>query len=404
VTGPSIEASSAVSRPEPSPVTKELAGRLLTRVEDLALVLRDTIMDKDPLYATTDLVTSHELLRSCRHNMLRSLQALSGQVPDDVDLFDAARRSARRRADTGFPLDSLLHAFRLGTEVIWNALLDEARNRAPYAVDELLDGAVQVMQLMDVMSLAAAGAYRDRQLELQRRDTERRQAVLDSLLEGRGVDPDVAAEARRLLDLPEDPRLAVVVLRHPSLDALPARSPAEALAAHGLRSEWQLRADREVGLVVLGTASLERLVTRLRSIVDGPAAVSNVIVGLAEVPTALRLAELTLDTLPADATLVETLDERLPEVLLKASLPVAQRLRERALGELLDLDDDKQATLLQTVDCWFRHNRSALDVGNELHCHRNTVLNRLNRVEALTGLRLEDSRDELLLRLALLTS
>lgn len=388
--------------PAPAPVTRALAARLLARAEELALVLRDTIMDKDPLYATTDLVTDQELLRSCRHNMLRSLQSLSGQIPDDVDLLEAARRTARGRADTGFPLESLLHAYRLGTEVLWNALLDEARNHAPYAVDELLDGAVQVMQLMDVMSLAAANEYRARELLLHQRDTERRQAALDSVLEGRVADPTVAAEAMRLLGLPDDPRLAVVVLRHPSLAALPARSPADALAAHGFRSEWRLRADREVGLVLLGTAPLERLVTRLRSIVDGWAAVSSEIVGLTEVLTALRLAELTLDTMTTDAPMVATLDERLPEVLLTASPPVAQRLRERALGQLLDLEVDKQAVLLQTVDCWFRHNRSATDVGIELHCHRNTVLNRLNRVEVLTGLRLEESRDELLLRLALL--
>ena len=364
-------------------------------------MLRDTLLAHDGSYAGTELIDRDDLLRSCRDNMLRSLQSLSGRVPPDVEVFDAARETARRRAEAGFPLDSLLHAFRLGTEVIWSALLEEARAHAPHALDELLDSAAQVMRMIDLMSLSAADEYRAHQLAAQRRDTERRQGILDSLLEGRATDPEHAAEARRVLDLPDPARLVVVVIRHRATSS-PSSSPSVALAAGGFASEWRVRPDREVGLVVLGDAPLARLVDRLRASVDGWAAVSDETEDLTEVVTELRMAELLLASLPADQPTVAALADKLPEVLVAANRPIALRIRERAYGELLHVPHDKREVLLQTLERWFANNRSTADTADELHCHRNTIVYRLNGVEKLTGCRLDDARDQLLLRLALL--
>lgn len=390
--------------PQPSEITRALAQRLLPRVEELATVLRDTLLTKDERYATTDLITEEELLRSCRDNMLRSLQSLADQVPPDVDVFDAAQTTARRRADAGFPLESLLHAYRLGTEVLWAALLDEARSRAPELLDELLDSAVQVMQLIDLMSTAVADEYRTRELESKRRDIERRQAILDGLLEGRGADPGFAAEAMRILGLTSDSRIAVVVIRHRASATGPPPSPGAALAAAGFRSEWRLRADHEIGLVDLGQATVPQLVARLSAMVDGWAGVSQETAGLADVLTEFRMAELVLASLPSDKPRVAVLAERLPEVLIAANRPIADRIRSRALGRLLDVPLDKQQSLLETLDHWFASNRSTSETAIKMHCHRNTVVYRLKQIEELTGCRLDDGRDQLLLRLALIAS
>lgn len=387
----------------PSVFTRRLAALLLARLPDLAAVLRDRLLTKDEVYASTDLVAPEELFRSCHDNVLRSLQALSGEVPDGVDLMDAAQLTAARRADAGFPLESLLHAYRLGTEVLWEALLEEARAESPELLDELLDSAMQVMRLMDTMSMAAVQEYRTRQTEVQRRDAERRQEILDRLLEGRGADPDVAAEAESVLGLGTDDGLAVVVVRYAAPSTSPPRSPRDSLAVHGFRSEWRLRGDREIGLVQLGSAPVERLADRLPSVLSGPAALSPRAVGPREVVTAYRMAELALSTIPVGRQMIATLDDRLPEAMLAASPLVADRITSCALGELRDQDTERREQLLETLASWFRHNRSSGDVGAELHCHRNTVLHRLGRIEQLTGRRLDDPRDELLLRLALLT-
>ncbi|MBB3662977.1 hypothetical protein FB384_001881 [Prauserella sediminis] len=386
-----------------SPVIRELATSLLSRVDDLAIVLRDKLLANDDVYASTDMIAPDELLRSCHDNMMRVLEVLAGRLPQQDEGLDATRRTAQYRADAGFPLDSLLHAFRLGTEVVWAALLEEARTNSPHRLGELMDSAVQVMQLIDRMSLEVATVYRSREAEAERRISERRQAVLDSLLEGRGGDPEVAAEAARVLQLPDQPRFAVVVVRHDTPSASPAHSPSDGLAAYGFQSQWRLRSDREIGLVLLGKAPVERMVSLLRGLVTKSAGVSTVFDGLGDVATAFRLAELALETVPQNEPLVAHLDERLPEALLTASPLVTRRLRQQTIGGLLALEPDKRQTLFDTLNSWFRHSRSAAEVGEELHCHRNTVLHRLSRVESLCGLSLSDDRDVLLLRLALLT-
>ena len=47
----------------------------------------------------------------------------------------------------------------------------------------------------------------------------------------------------------------------------------------------------------------------------------------------------------------------------------------------------ESGVLLGTLEAWVRSNGSATRTAAEVHCHRNTVLNRLRRVEQLTGRR-----------------
>ncbi len=53
--------------------------------------------------------------------------------------------------------------------------------------------------------------------------------------------------------------------------------------------------------------------------------------------------------------------------------------------------------LMQTLAALLDHNGSAKHAAEELFCHRNTVIYRARQIEALTGRRLADPRDKLLL-------
>ena len=48
--------------------------------------------------------------------------------------------------------------------------------------------------------------------------------------------------------------------------------------------------------------------------------------------------------------------------------------------------------LLGTLEAWFEHGGSGTRAAAALHCHRNTVLNRLARVAELTGRDINDPR------------
>ena len=65
------------------------------------------------------------------------------------------------------------------------------------------------------------------------------------------------------------------------------------------------------------------------------------------------------------------------------------RLVRRALGGVLDLDGDERTVLLDTLRSWLDTGGSAGQTAARLCCHRNTVLNRLRRLEGLTDRSLE---------------
>jgi DNA-binding PucR family transcriptional regulator len=58
----------------------------------------------------------------------------------------------------------------------------------------------------------------------------------------------------------------------------------------------------------------------------------------------------------------------------------------------MDLPDAEQQTLLATLATWLATNGNSTETGRLLFCHRNTVRNRLARLEQLSGQSLEDPR------------
>jgi DNA-binding PucR family transcriptional regulator len=57
--------------------------------------------------------------------------------------------------------------------------------------------------------------------------------------------------------------------------------------------------------------------------------------------------------------------------------------------------------LLATLNAWFECDGNSADAAARLYCHRNTVSNRLRRVEELTGHSLSSPRSTALLYVAL---
>ena len=79
------------------------------------------------------------------------------------------------------------------------------------------------------------------------------------------------------------------------------------------------------------------------------------------------------------------LDERLPEAMLVQSPELAQQLVSTWLGSLLELSKAERGPLLDTLDAWVETSGSAGRTARRVHCHRNTVLNRLRRLSEVTG-------------------
>lgn len=380
-------------RRPPEPVAV-LARGALAQLDVMTDRLVESILAEDPSYGLGR-TSREDLRRSCHDNLERILGTLTGEAQTQ-DVFDAPHATGRRRAEQGMPLESVLHAFRLGHRIIWDFLVAQARGTD--AVASLVEAAGHVWELVDSFSSEVARAYRETERGLQRHDERRRDAMVDALLEGRGRERALAADAAAALDLPEHGRYVVLVLC--GSDA--ARPVADALGVRGLRTAWRSRADREIGLVALGRAHDDDLTKALAVVPGLRAGLSPAVEGLAEVDGAHRLAETALRALPPSEAGVSELDARLPGALLVTAPDLAARLVERALGGVLALDDDERDVLLLTLATWLDTGGSAGQTAARLYCHRNTVLNRLRRLEGLTGRSLERVDDLVEWSLALL--
>jgi hypothetical protein len=380
-------------------VIREVAAVVLTDLPAFAdrLVERGAVEEKT-FYAHGDWVAPEEMRQSFMDNARSALVLMTGQETR-AGWMAAPLATGRRRAEQGIPLEAVLHLFRLGTELLWEMLLAVARRRSPDELDEFVDSVMLLWQATDRVSMAMVEGYRSREIQLQMRSNRRREQLIRVLVEGRGVDPAVAADAEADLGLPVHGRYVVVLV---VCDLAAEDMHVPELAALGVRVVVAPYRDRVVWLVELGGVTAGRLAVLLTPHLHHRASMSGEVTGLAEIGIAYHLAEIALHTQPPDAPGIAVLDDRLPEALVAASPRLARRLAAKTLGRVLDLEDEERQVLLETLQAWFRADRSATRAGELLYCHRNTVLNRLRKLEQLTGASLEDDRHQLSCRLALM--
>jgi DNA-binding PucR family transcriptional regulator len=100
---------------------------------------------------------------------------------------------------------------------------------------------------------------------------------------------------------------------------------------------------------------------------------------------------------------VATLGDRLLPAILTHSPDLAARLDSSCLGELDTLPVAERDALIDTVQAWFDADGDVRRTAEIVFCHRNTVHNRLRRIESLTGLSTDNPTDIALLYLSLLT-
>ncbi|MFD7783274.1 helix-turn-helix domain-containing protein [Streptomyces nojiriensis] len=389
-------------------IIEEIREDLSRRIAVAADRLADRTLAEDPAYAA---LLGRAELRERIHHALR--QAVEGLLRTSRGLpveLSEARAVGTLRAEQGLPLASLLRTHRRGGRLLWQSLTEAVTAHDRAALPRLLPGATALWDVLDQMTDAMTESYRRAEAAHGDRDRERRAALLDVLLDGGDGPSAPAAEvsaaevsaaeaAAAQLGLPERGRFTVVVLAADASGppAAPAGGPGAASAPRVL---WRVRADGEIGLVELGHHPLES-VRELLAPLGVRAGVGPVVTAPAEVARAHRLAALALRTAPeSEGPRTALLDERLPAALVAAQAELAGRLRQVVLGPVLALPAQDRRTLLTTLGTWLACHGSTTDAAQRLYCHRNTVSNRLRRLEQLTGRSLSDPRQVVELTLA----
>ena len=97
-------------------------------------------------------------------------------------------------------------------------------------------------------------------------------------------------------------------------------------------------------------------------------------------------------------------DLKLYQLLLalkEHNLEDLERFHEATLSTLLEHDERRQGEYIRTLNGFFQANGNLARAAKELDVHRNTLVYRLERINNLTNLDLDDAENRLILHLAL---
>ncbi|MFH7595477.1 helix-turn-helix domain-containing protein [Streptomyces racemochromogenes] len=408
-------------------IVEEIREDLDRRIALAADRLTDRTLAEDPAWAA--LPDRAELRERMHHTLRQAVEGLARTVRGEPVELAGARAAGALRAGQGLPLASLRNAYRYGGRLVWQCLAEAVAAHDRAALPRLLAGAGALWDVLDQLTDAASEAYRRAGAERGERERERRAALLDVLLDATAAaarTPESVASAAARLGLPDRGRFAVVVLgpAGPGGGGMPGPSRADGgvtgaplpgggaagpslpgdtygddgtggasgPGAGGPRVLWRIGADGETGLAELGRHPLEALRALLAPL-PVRAGISPVVASPGELAGARRLAALALRTAapsPAGSGGAVLLDERLPVALVAADPELAARLREVVLGPVLALPPQEARVLLATLGTWLACRGSTTFAAQRLYCHRNTVSNRLRRLEQLTGRALSD--------------
>jgi hypothetical protein len=308
--------------------------------------------------------------------------ATDGGEPSAAEL-EPLRAMIGARAAEGRPPEEGLAVYRRAMRAGWEAVLESADERERAA----LGGAFDVLlEWLEVVSAVFGQAYaREREAPVSRRERQAR-LLLERLVADEPPDPEGERTAAALgfaLDGPRRPLAAAL----DGGDAAEHLRLAELLRGQGVLAVAEGR--RVVGLAGARALDLGALGDGGRLIVCEAAA--------DDVPAAGALAR-RLDDPRVVLALALAAGERgrvdpdayIPELLVARSPELAARLERRVLGPLRDAGrDDLAETLALLAANGFERSATAA----ALPVHRNTLLQRVARIEQLTGLDLDDPRD-----------
>lgn len=282
-----------------------------------------------------------------------------------------------RRAREGVPLESLMSAIRIDIAVLWSHIMAAAQRDDAVV---LVSRTEFLWSVVEGYARHAQAAYLAERSRLERQaDAALREVLARLLVE---TDPDARAVARFASELglaPEEP-LSLLVVEHAQGPAL--RAGLAPLQRAGTRVFTHALGEATIAFWPDGARSAE--VPECLAVVPG--VLLRARSGVAELGRRVRLGVELLPLLPAGRAGAATRPEdlwaqlarrRLAEAGLDLRASLERELAAAAPGERERLEEAVRAYL----GCGGVQQAAA-----RIHCHRNTLLNRLARFRELTGL------------------
>lgn len=329
------------------------------------------------------LVSEDELRLTAFEVFARITDVLVGAM-DEEELRTHAQSLGRRRAHQGVELGTLIDAIQLDFTVLWEHL----RRAAGADQEALIDHVAQVHSVVTMYNLVVRDAYRLEEARGQH-DVHRAHARhLERLFAAESLGALGITEITRALNLDAECHFDIVVA-HPTaavelrtlLDEPISSGEAFGHGARGMFVAFWPRDQRNSGQSAKDSGAE---LTEISGIFFRDA------IGLAGVRAAAQQAPRIFDATGPLDNLTEA-----PDALWAvagdaiAGFP-ASGITEltQAITELRQSNAPLYQTITTYLDCG-----SIKDSAEALHCHRNTVLNRLRQVTELTGLDITRPKD-----------
>jgi hypothetical protein len=308
-------------------------------------------------------------------------------LPPSVREVFVSLGAAEAREDRG--PEALLTAFRTASRLMFRVASEALSEVGRVDTEVLIDLSDATSAYVDELAAASTDGF-TLQLREQAGEGERRRRRLAELLLRGSAPASVVAAAAAGIGWPALDAVVPVVL-----------PPDQARDARFRYGADGVVAERGRDAVLLLREGPRAARAQLTEALRGRGAIVGPTLGWAQLPEAVRLAELTAELVGPDPGPVFT-DDHLGTLAVRGEPGALAVLSARRLAPLAHLRPSRRDSLLVTLQSWLRHWGSRTAVSAELFVHPQTVSYRLNRLRELLGDDLDDptARFELQLVLA----
>lgn len=337
---------------------------LTDRAADLAATVRATVVEQVPAYRTLTDGQLHEITAIAQWATTRLTELWAGGGRLTARDLNRLRGIGASRAVDGRPLPAVLRAYRVAAVTVTDAI---TRHAPPaLTVDDMAAFTRTLVTALDDLSEAISAGHGSKATEDRPRLLEE---LVHDLVTGRQTSPGALADRTRRLGIRIPDRFGLLVTDPPLLEGLAA-----------------VRSGLGVALVLDGPAPSSE--GRRACLLDGTSA--------AGLPRDFVLAATALAHGPADRPVLDRGDALTVAVLHGEPAVDRAALHAAVLGPLLD---PANRHVLDGLGAYLRHG-SATEAAAALGRHAQTMRSRLRRLTRLTGRRLDDPWDRLVLQLA----
>ena len=369
----------------PAEIRPELAEKVLRpELPSLANDIIEAIRVKIPEYARPMDGPYGQLMRECVEQALASfVDRVADPTTSLKQRDEMARGLGQHEADEGRSLDSLQTAYRVGSRVAWQRVMDIGHRNPELTSDVMSMLADAVFEYMEELAELSFQGYR----EARAVTAEEQQAVRRRLLQ-LILNRDQPIPLRALADIATDagwplPDQVTAVAVQP-------RRNAERADPGPLAADSDVLASLDDGqphLLIPGPSDAAREAALAARLGIRRAAI-GLAVPLTDATDSLRWARQALAL--AEAGVIEAgqivhCEDHLLTLWLMSDSALAEQVSRRQLGALEGLTPRQRQRLTETFGAWLETRGTAAEIAERLQVHPQTVRYRIRQLERTLG-------------------